>query len=146
SAIQIAVQRLANRIQLLSAAAPKSAALLSLGAEYKLTAGKLIGLKDEWLLARKANFEKKLRNAVEHDPKLGTEGGKGWDEVAAAYKTWTPAERQYQLLEKPAAIGSVLFQIARGVVRNDAAAIDTEAPIEDDVEISMLSRYLDELR
>ncbi len=146
SAIQIAVQRLATRIQSLATAAPKSAGLLTLGAEYKYTAGKLIGLKDEWLLARKANFEKKLRNAVEHDPKLGTEGGKVWDEVTAAYKSWTPFERQYQLLEKPAAQGSVLFQIARGIVRNDQTAINTEAPIEDDVETAMLQRYLDELR
>ena len=146
SSIQIAVQRLQNRVSALITAAPKSAGLLALGADYKLTAGKLIGLKDEWLMARKANFQKKLRNAVEHDPKLGLEGGKVWDEVATAYKNWTPFERQYQLLEKPAAQGSVLFAIARGIVRNDAAAINTEAPIEDDVEIAMLTRYLDELR
>ena len=62
-------------------------------------------------------FEKKLRNAVERDPKLGTAAGKVWDEVAAAYKTWTPFEKPYQVLERPAALGSNLFRIARQIVR-----------------------------
>jgi hypothetical protein len=76
-------------------------ALMSLGSQYKLLAGKLIGLADPLLMARKANFERRLRNAVQHDPKLGTEGGKVWDDVATAYKTWTPSEKEYQVLAFP---------------------------------------------
>jgi len=38
------------------------------------------------LMVRNKASEKKLRNAVERDPKLGTAAGKVWDEVAAAYK------------------------------------------------------------
>lgn len=75
--------------------------LASLGAEYKLLAGKLIGLNDATLMARKANFERRLRNAVQHDPKLGAEGAKVWDEVAAAYKAWSPSEHAYQVLAFP---------------------------------------------
>jgi hypothetical protein len=70
-------------------------------------------LNDERLLIRKTTFEKRLRSAVEHDPKLGVEAGKMWDDLAAAYKTWTPFEKQYQVLESPAAEGSTLFRIAR---------------------------------
>lgn len=119
--LNVAVNRLALRIEDLRTAAPKSAALAALGAQYKLTAGKLIGLKDEWLVARKTTFERKLRNAVEKDPKLGTEAGKVWDQVATAYKNWTPDERRYQILESPAAEGSVLFRMARASVRGEPA-------------------------
>ena len=142
--------------------------LTSLGTDYKLTAGKLIGLNDPWTLARKTNFEKKLRTSVERDPKLGTEGGKVWDDVAAAYKTWTPFERPYQVLERPAALGSSLFRIARDVVRfgverakpNDQRLPDyrdtnlpslelslySPVPIDDAVEVNLLWRYLEELK
>jgi len=144
SAMPYAITRLQTRIEALRAAAPQSATLLALGAEYKLTVGKLIGLKDEWLMARKANFERKLRSAVEHDPKLGMEAGKVWDQVANAYKEWQPTERRYQLLEKPAAVGSALFRMARATVRSEPAP--AAAPIDEATEIALLTRYLDELK
>ena len=142
--LNVAVNRLALRIEDLRTAAPKSAALAALGAQYKLTAGKLIGLKDEWLMARKTNFERKLRNAVEKDPKLGTEAGKVWDQVATAYKNWTPEERRYQILESPAAEGSVLFRMARASVRGEPAP--PPAPIDEAAEIALLTRYVKELQ
>jgi len=82
---------------------------------------------------------------VETDPKLGTEGGKVWDEVAAAYKKWTPFERPYQILEAAPAPGSRLFRMARQIVRGEAVDADPE-PINDQVETLMLTQYLDELR
>jgi hypothetical protein len=142
--------------------------LTALGNDYKQTAGKLIGLNDPWTLARKTNFEKKLRGSVERDPKLGLEGGKVWDDVATAYKNWTPSERPYQVLERPAALGSSLFRIAREVVRLSAergkpndqrlpeyrdtslATVElsaySPAPIDDAVEVNLLWRYLEELK
>ncbi|MGA3239989.1 MAG: S46 family peptidase [Bryobacteraceae bacterium] len=144
SAMPYTITRLQTRIEALRAAAPQSATLLALGAEYKLTVGKLIGLKDEWLMARKTNFERKLRSAVEHDPKLGMEAGKVWDQVANAYKEWQPTERRYQLLEKPAAVGSALFRMARATVRSEPPP--PTAPIEEAAEIALLTRYLDELK
>ena len=172
----LAAQRLAARIDMLRNFTPKTdesrhiaeAALSSLGLSYKSTAGLLIGLRDERLPIRKVNFEKRLRNAVEHDPKLGTEGGKVWDDVAAAYKTWTPFERPYQILEHPAAQGSALFRIARQVLRfseerarpneqrlpeyRDTAlasldlALYSPAPIDDALETALLTQYLEELK
>ncbi len=47
---------------------------------YK-AAGRLIGLRDDKLV-RKTLFDQKIRHAMERDPKLGTEAGKVWDEVA----------------------------------------------------------------
>ncbi len=103
------LSRLQSRIVDLRAFSAKSDAnrkaaeltLASLGAEYKEIAGKLIGLADPLTIARKTNFERRLRNAVQHDPKLGVEGGKVWDEVAAAYKAWTPSEKEFQVLAFP---------------------------------------------
>ena len=126
-----ALARLQSRIVDLRAFAAKSAAnqhaaeltLTTLGAEYKLLAGKLIGLNDATLMARKTNFERRLRNAVQHDPKIGTEGGKVWDEVATAYKTWAPFEREYQVLAFP---------------MNDAADPGVKAVLE--------ARYQEELK
>jgi len=176
TSLPLAGSRLAARINVLSALVPKSdesrrvaaAELSALGMTYKYDAGLLIGLRDERILIRKTNFEKRLRSAVEHDPKLGTAGGRVWDDVAAAYKDWAPFEKPYQILEQPAAEGSTLFRIARQVLRlsqerakpseqrlpeyRDTALPDLEAalyapvPIDDALESAMLAVYLDELK
>jgi hypothetical protein len=175
--LPLAVGRLANRIADLIAFGGKSAAnlqaaqltLVTLAGEYKFAAGRLIGLKDDFLFARKSNFERRLRSAVQHDPKLGVEGVKVWEDVATAYRTWgATSERQYEVLESPGAVGSGLFRMARQVVRlgeergkpNDQrlpefrdTALDSleqtlyaPAPIEDGVETALLTRYLDEIK
>jgi hypothetical protein len=135
---------------------------------YKSSAGKLIGLKDQRLILRKQVFERKLRKAVENDPKLGEEAAKVWDEVALAYKTWAPSEKAFQVLERNAAQGSSLFRIARQIVRlteesarpdgqrlseyRDSArrtlelALYSPAPIDDGLEAVLLQQYLDELK
>ena len=139
-----------------------------LNASYKFTAGRLIGLNDVRLMARKQNFEKKLRAAVEHDPKLGLPAGKVWDEVATAYTEWKRSERTYEVLEKPGAIGSDLFRMARQIVRlseerakpneqrlpeyRDSnlpsleASLYSPAPIDNAIESIMLARYLEEIK
>jgi hypothetical protein len=169
-------KRIADRIKSLSSFTPKGdeqrriaeQVFSVLGMAYKYDSGLLIGLNDERLLIRKTTFEKRLRNAVEHDPKLGAEAAKMWDDVAAAYKTWTPFEKPYQILEKPAAEGSSLFRIARQIVRlseerakpseqrlpeyRDAELASTEAalyapaPIDEAVEISLITAYLNDLK
>ncbi len=175
--LPLTVSRLASRIAGVVAFGAKSAAnqqaaqltLVTLAGEYKFAAGRLIGLKDDFLFARKSNFERKLRSAVQHDPKLGVEGAKVFDDVATAYRTWGAAsERQYEVLESPGAVGSALFRIARQVARlseergkpndqrlaeyRDTAlesleqALYAPTPIEDGVEIALLTRYLDEVK
>jgi hypothetical protein len=174
--LPLTVSRTAARIDALRAFTPKSddqrrsaeAIFKSLGMSYKYDAGLFIGLRDERLLIRKTNFEKRLRNAVEHDPKLGMEAGKMWDDIGTAYKTWTPFEKPYQILENPGAEGSTLFRIARQVLRlseerakpndqrlpayRDSALASTEAalyapaPIDEALEIALLTTYLGELK
>ena len=61
-------------------AAPRS--LFGFSNSFKSLYGKLLGLKDQRLMARKLTFEKKLRKAVENDSHLGAEAAKVWDGVA----------------------------------------------------------------
>ena len=174
--LPLIVSRLANRVSLLRAYGARSSRnqtaiqlpIVTLGNDYKFSAGRLIGLQDDFLFARKANFERKLRSAVQHDPKLGADAVKVWEDVAAAYRNWQGSERNYQILESPGAIGSDLFRIARQVVRlseerskpndqrlpeyRDSALPPLEqslyapTPIDDGVEIAMLARYLEEVK
>ena len=176
TSLPLTLVRLQTRIEALRIFAGKSpeslraaGRLLSdFGNAYKSNAGRLIGLKEDRLMARKQNFERKLRASVEHDPKLGTEAGKVWDEVATAYKNWTPFEKPFEVLERPAAQGSTLFQIARQVIRlseerakpneqrlpeyRDSALPSLElslyspAPIEESVEVAIVTHYLEELK
>jgi hypothetical protein len=142
--------------------------LMSFWNAWKSSAGKYIGLKDDRLTARKQNLDRRLRKAVESDAKLGPEAAKVWDEVATAYKAWAPNEKTYQVLERPHALGSELFRLARILVRwNDERAkpndqrlaeyrdggrqtmelsLYSPAPIDDSLEIVLLTQYLEELK
>jgi hypothetical protein len=155
--LPLALKRLQPAIQAVSAFANKSEdnlrvaepTLNALLAAYKLAAGKLIGLRDDRLVARKTLFESKIKRAVEADSKLGAEGAKVWDTVATAFKNWTPFEKPYQVLESAPAPGSVLFAVARQLIRQQepgAPALDVTTRTGDALEIAVLTQYLEELR
>ena len=124
--------------------------LAKLASTYKWTAGRLIGVKDDWLMARKTNFEKKLKNAVQADPKLGADAVKVWDEIAAAYRNWAPSEKAWQVLASPGAVGSNLLGIAQQIVRAPAQpaadSLDSAPVLDDGIETAMLARYLEDLK
>jgi hypothetical protein len=141
------VARLQARITALRSVAAGRTGLMELDRAYKSDAGRLIGLKDTRLMARKQNLDKRLRSSVANDPKLGAEAAKVWDEIAAAYKSWTPYEKAYQVLERPAAEGSQLFRMARQAVRRESdGKASAQAAISEAVEIAMLAVYFEELK
>lgn len=140
TALPLVLNRLMPRIKVL----PEGPTLTALLSEYKIAAGKLIGLRDDRLVARKTIFEGKIRHAVERDPALGMAGGKVWDQVATTYKNWAPFEKSYQILEGSPAPGSNLFRIARQKVRGEP--VEEGLAINEPVEILMLTSYLDELQ
>ena len=71
------------------------------------------------------NFENKIKRAVQ--TKMGDSAIKVWDDIQMAYRTWTPYEKAYEILENYPAPGSTLFQIARQLVRDGSldAALQT---------------------
>jgi hypothetical protein len=147
ASLPLAVARLQTRLQLLAGVATPGvqATVTQLVGEFKSDAGELIGLRDDRLVTRKTTFEGKIKRAVQNDPKLGADAAKVWDDVAAAYKKWTPFEKPYQVFESAAAPGSKLFQQARRKVRGEAAIASSD-PVDTQVEILMLTQYLDELK
>jgi hypothetical protein len=126
------------------AAEPTLSALLN---AYKSAAGRLIGLRDDRMVNRKTTFENKVKRAVENDPKLGVNATKVWDDIGMAYRLWTPYEKTYEILEGSPAPGSTLFRIARGLARDGSLdpALAT-APVNDQVETTVLTRYLEEIK
>ncbi len=152
TALPAALARLRSRIEQLTAfssqsesnlraARPSLAAFLS---DYKIAAGKLIGLRDDRLVTRKTVFEGKIRRAVQAS-KLGLEGGKVWDDLASAYKSWAPFEKPYQILEADPDPGSDLFRIARQIVRKEKIE-SRSIVIREPLEILFLAKYLEELK
>ena len=152
TALPFSLSRLQPRVQQLNAFAAASEENLraaqstfsALLTSYKSDAGKLIGLRDDRLVTRKTAFESKIRRAVTGNAKLGSDAAKVWDEVASAYKKWTPLEKPYQTLEAAPAPGSRLFRMARQIVRGEAIESSDDS-INDSVESMMLSLYLAEL-
>ncbi len=151
-ALPLAVSRLESRITKLSVFSSQSdsnkraaeATLAAFLAQYKIDAGRLIGLRDDRLVTRKTVFEDKIRRAVQAS-KLGNDAGKVWDDLAAAYKQWTPFERPYQILEASPAPGSNLFRQARREIRKENADASAAA-VPEPVEIILLTAYLEELK
>jgi hypothetical protein len=120
--------------------------LKELLATYKSTIGKLIGLRDQRMLIRKVAFEQKIRNAVERDPKLGTEAVKLWEQVSTAYKTWGRSEKTWQILDGAPAPGSLLYRIARKLVEGQDLGVDADLPVNEGLETTLLSQYLAEIK
>jgi hypothetical protein len=133
--LPLELSRLAARIRELNTFAAKSdenqriaePVLTDFLERYKALAGKLIGLRDDRLVGRKAIFDQKIRQAVERDPKLGTEAGKVWDQVATAYKSWAPSERAYEVLQDNLVPG-------RDLLANRQ------------LQVALLTQYLEELK
>jgi hypothetical protein len=152
TALPLRLQRLQPRVQQLNAFAARSeanlraaqATLSGLLTMFKTDAGKLIGLRDDRLVTRKTSFEGKIRRAVEGNAKLGVEAGKVWDEISNAYRKWKPFDKEYEILEEPAAPGSRLFRMARQIVRNEPLD-DAGDAISEPIETIMLAAYLGDL-
>lgn len=82
----------------------------------KARRGGLAGLQDPSLFARKQAQEKSLREAVANNPKLKEYSG-AWDEVATAIDQWQAIYPELAMLEFEAAFNTVLFDMARTLVR-----------------------------
>ena len=82
----------------------------------KANKGRLEGLLDPAVMAKKAAAEKKLRDAVATREEF-KDARDAWDRIAVAQKVIADNARIYNLLEGGAAFGSDLFGIARTLLR-----------------------------
>lgn len=82
----------------------------------KARVGGLAGLLDPALLAKKRDYEQKLRSAVAMDAKL-RDTAKAWDKIADAEKLRAQLIRKYTVLEAGAGFNCKLFEIARELLR-----------------------------
>jgi hypothetical protein len=83
----------------------------------KARAGGLAGLQDPAVMGDKRKEEKKLRDAVQADPRLSKSAGDAWSQVGSAVKTWNDIFYRHQLLEAGHAFLCKKFEIARFLVR-----------------------------
>ncbi len=134
---------------------------------YKAYTGFLAGLRNANLMKDRREQEQSMRLRVESDPKLESQYGGAWREVAGAYEKFRSFYKPYWLLETAATRGSELMRIARDVLRlaeekskpdaerlreyRDSAlpvlqdSLYSEVPIDDSMEIVVIGNYLEYL-
>ncbi|CAN5371260.1 S46 family peptidase [soil metagenome] len=83
----------------------------------KVVKGRIDGLQDASLLARKQQEEAALQKAVMSDPKRRAEYGDAWEAISTARKGLAAYERDRRMLELAAAFNTPLFNYARTLVR-----------------------------
>jgi Peptidase S46 len=83
----------------------------------KARLGGLAGLQDPAIMNAKRAEERKLKQAVDKDPKLKKDYGDAWNEVAKTLGVYRGIYKDYSLLERGQAFNSELFVIARGLLR-----------------------------
>jgi hypothetical protein len=84
---------------------------------YKVYKGRLEGLEDKSLMARKRAAEAELRKRVAADKKMRAAYGDAWDAIAAARASLRSYNVRRRLLEGGAAFNTELFYYARILVR-----------------------------
>ncbi len=87
---------------------------------------------------------------ISKDAKANQDAAKAWDDVSMALMTWKPFEKPYQILTESPAPGSALYQIARQLIhpasQRDKHLLESDTPINDDLEILVLTQYLEEVK
>jgi hypothetical protein len=92
---------------------------------------------------------------ISTDAKANEDAARAWEDVNVAHMNWKPFEKPYQILEESPAPGSRLFQIARQLVRppgqrndvqRDKRVLESDTPVNSDLEILVLTQYLEELK
>ncbi|MFB3915442.1 MAG: S46 family peptidase [Terriglobales bacterium] len=91
--------------------------LFSFENSLKAITGYQSGLLDKGLMAKKADEENKLKQAVESDPQKKAEFGDPWAEIAKAMETQKQIYLPLTYLERRRGLGGELAGIARTLVR-----------------------------
>lgn len=90
--------------------------LFSFSNSQKAYAGRLAGLRDPYLMARKADFERKFKQAVLGNPQLKAKYGNLWDEIAKYQVEKAKLFPEVQAYTYAGPSRSVYFRIANDLV------------------------------
>lgn len=84
---------------------------------YKVYVGRLEGLRDGSIIAKKRVSEEHLRKLVDADKKMHEQYGDAWDAIAKARASARSYNTRRRLIEGAAGFNSQLFSYARSLVR-----------------------------
>ena len=90
--------------------------LLSVANGRKSYAGGLMALNDDYLMTKKRDFEKSLKEKVKNDPKLKTEYGNLWNEIDAVFDELNKFEKEQLLISVSEYYASSYRQTAKNLV------------------------------
>jgi hypothetical protein len=90
--------------------------LLSVANGRKFFAGGLVALNDPYLMAKKNDFEKKLKAKVLDNPVLTKEYAKLWDEIDSAFNELSTFEKDIFLISFADYYSPAVYQTARNLV------------------------------
>jgi hypothetical protein len=93
----------------------------------KVYKGQLAGLQDKALMERKQQAEDALRKSIASNPQRQKQYGDAWDAIAKGRKGLASYERERRILEAAAGFNSILFTMARGLVRMAAEDLKPNA-------------------
>jgi hypothetical protein len=91
--------------------------LFSVQNSRKAYFGRIAGLQDPAIMAKKEADERALRARVDRDPKMKAAYGSAWDRIAQAQKDYDGLMKERSVLELGQGFNSELFGIARTLVR-----------------------------
>ena len=83
----------------------------------KVYKGRVVGLQDPKLMAKKRKFEQTLRNSVEADARMKKEYGDAWMAISKGRQDLASYERDRRFLDLAAGFNTSLFGVARTLVR-----------------------------
>lgn len=76
----------------------------------------LVGLMDPYLIARKRDFENKVRDYVEENPELKEKYGHIWDAIENLRKELKPVENKLSAYRQSRFLGAAYFGIAKNIL------------------------------
>lgn len=91
--------------------------LFSIQNSRKARTGGLDGLKNPAFMDRKRQAELELRGRIDADPTKRAAYGPAWDKIAEAQKVALRIAKPYMFIERGRGLDSILFTIARDLVR-----------------------------
>lgn len=91
--------------------------LFSIQNSRKAYYGRIAGLQDPSIMAKKAAAEQALRAKIDGDPKMKAEYGNAWSRIEQAQQIRREIASQMNTLESARGLNSTLFTIARTLVR-----------------------------